>query len=131
MTKKETLRIIIAALAVLVAVLIGFGTWFLSGTGSTYYYTQIDNSSRKESDSEEGVINLTGDGGLTYSYTLTAYNEKGHEKEVTFGASKELREGAFICLQVMPVRGVLNWSEIQYDELPDAVQNCYTPSENT
>ena len=68
---------------------------------------------------------------LTYSYTLTAYNEKGHEKKVTFGASKELREGAFICLQVMPVRGVLNWSEVQYDELPDAVQSCYTPLENT
>ncbi len=126
MTKK----IITGGGAIILIAFICFCGWLISGSGSTYY-TQIDNSSRKESDSGKGEINLTGDGSLTYSYTLTAYNEKGHEKEVTFGASKELREGAFICLQVMPVRGVLNWSEIQYDELPDAVQNCYTPSENT
>lgn len=126
MTKK----IITGGGVIILIAFICFCGWLISGSGSIYY-TQIDNSSRKESDSEEGVINLTGDGGLDFSYTLTAYNEKGHEKEVTFGASKELREGAFICLQVMPVRGVLNWSEVQYDELPDAVQSCYTPLENT
>lgn len=33
MKRMETLRIIIAAAAVIVAVLIGLGTWFLSGCG--------------------------------------------------------------------------------------------------
>ena len=31
----------------------------------------------------------------------------------------------FLYIAVMPVRGVLEWSEVQYDELPTAVQNNY------
>lgn len=65
------------------------------------------------------------DGGMSYSYTLPAYNEKGVEKEITFGASRELREEAFLKLTVSPVRGVVEWSEVQYGELPEAVQECY------
>ncbi|MCI8811486.1 MAG: YxeA family protein, partial [Oscillibacter sp.] len=58
-------------------------------------------------------------------------DENGSEKEITFGTSRELREGAFIRLTVMPVRGVLDWSEVQYDELPEAVQNHYSaPSDD-
>lgn len=125
MTKK----IITGGIAVIFAGFICFCGWLILGGGSTYY-TQIDNSSIKASGSEEGVINLSGDGGLDFSYTLAAYDEKGREKEITFGASKELREGAFICLQVMPVRGVLNWREVSYEELPAAVQERYTPLEN-
>lgn len=125
MTKK----IITGGIAVISAVFICFCGWLILGGGSTYY-TQISNSNVKASGSEEGVINLSGDGGLDFSYTLPAYDENGREKEITFGASKELREGAFICLQVMPVRGVLNWSEVSYEELPAAVQERYTPLEN-
>ena len=43
-----------------------------------------------------------------------------------FGISRELKEVAFIRLTVMPIRGVLEWSEVQYDELPAAVQDQYT-----
>ena len=127
MTKKETLRIIIAALAVLVAVLIGFGTWFLTGTGSTYYYTQIDNGRIREVSSSGGVIDLHG--GMSYSYTLRGYDENGNDKEITFGTSRELKEKAFLRLTVMPVRGVLEWNEVKYDELPAAVQVKYTAPE--
>lgn len=124
-----TRKIITGGIAVIFAGFICFCGWLILGSGSTYY-TQIRNSNIKASDSEEGVINLSGDGGLAFSYTLTAYDENGREKEITFGASKELREGAFICLQVMPVRGVLNWSEVSYEELPAAVQEHYTPLGN-
>ena len=112
------------AAAVLLIGLIGFCTWFLSGSGSTEYYAQIDNSKVEQVDVKGGVISLKGN--LPYSYTLTAYDEKGAEKEITFGTSRELREGAFIRLTVMPVRGVLDWSEVQYDELPAEVQAHYT-----
>ena len=71
-----------------------------------------------------GVIIFKGN--LPYSYTLLSYDENGSEKEIIFGTSRELREGAFIRLTVMPVRGVLDWSEVQYDELPAAVQEHYT-----
>lgn len=109
---------------ILIAGFIFLCGWLILGEGSTYY-TQIDNSKAEQPGDTDGVINLQGSGGLQYSYTLPAYDEKGGEKEITFGASKELREGAFISLNVMPFRGVLNWQEVQYDELPDAVQALY------
>ncbi len=37
-----------------------------------------------------------------------------------------MKEGAFIRLTVMPIRGVLEWSEVQYEELPAEVQGNYT-----
>lgn len=77
----------------------------------------------KQVDSRGGVIDLQG--GLPYSYTLPAYDENGSKKDITFGASRELKEGAFLCLTVAPVRGVVEWSEVQYDELPAAVQVHY------
>ena len=126
---KKQIKIAIGAAAVLLIVLIGFCAWFLSGSGSTEYYAQIDNTKVEQVDTKGGVISFKGN--LPYSYTLTAYDEKGTEKEITFGTSRELREGAFICLTVMPVRGVLDWSEVQYDELPAAVQNHYSaPSDD-
>lgn len=69
-------------------------------------------------------------GNLPYSYTLLSYDEKGSEKEITFGTSRELKEGAFIRLTVMPVRGVLDWSEVQYVELPAVVQTHYAAPAN-
>lgn len=121
MKKKATIGI---CAAVLFIGLVCFGIWFLSGTGSAEYYTQIDNSKMEEVHSRGGVVDFKG--GLPYSYTLLAYDEKGKEKEVTFGTSKQLREGAFLRLAVMPVRGVLEWAEVSYEELPPMVQKRYT-----
>lgn len=118
--KKKVMAGMITAVIIVVGV-ISFCMWFLSGSGSAYYYTQIDNSKIERNDSDGGVINLSG--GMDYSYTLPAYNENGMGKDITFGASRELREGAFIRLTVTPVRGVIEWSEVQYDELPAAVRN--------
>ena len=122
---KKTLFAGIGVTAAAVAVLIGLLLWVTSGVGSAYYYTQIENAKLEEVDSRGGVIDFQG--GMPYSYTLTAYDENGGEKEMTFGASRELREGAFLRLTVMPVRGVVEWSEAAYDELPAAVQGNYAP----
>ncbi len=104
-----------------------FITYFLSETGSTYYYTQIDNSKIEQVNSRKGVIDFHG--GMSYSYTLPAYTENGSKKNITFGTSRELKESAFIRLKVMPIRGVIEWNEIQYNALPNAVQKNYTDSE--
>lgn len=37
--------------------------------------------------------------------------------------------GAFISLEVVPVRGVTSWAEVQYEELPEAVQGKYAAPE--
>jgi uncharacterized protein (TIGR01655 family) len=121
---KTKIMIGITAVVIVLIGLVCFCAWFLSGTGNTYYYTQIDNNKIEQGDSNGGVINFHG--GMSYSYTLPAYNENGDKKDITFGTSRELKEGAFIRLTVKPVRGVLEWSEVQYDELPVAVQRNYT-----
>lgn len=124
---KKNVFVGIGSVVLIVAVLIGLGTWLYSGTGSVYYYTQIDNSRISEGKPRDGVIDLQG--GMDYSYTLPAYNEKGMEKDITFGASRKLREGAFLKLTVSPIRGVVEWSEAEYEELPEAVQKEYDATE--
>lgn len=127
---KKKLKIIIGVVAVLLIGLVGFCAWFLSGSGSAEYYAQIDNTKVEQVDSNGGVVNFKGN--LPYSYTLLSYDENGSEKEITFGTSRELRDEAFIRLTVMPVWGVLDWSEVQYGELPAAVQNHYSaPSDDS
>lgn len=121
MKKKVLLGIGVVAL-----VLICLGVFLLSGTGRTYYYTQIDNSKIAQGKTDGGVIDFSG--GMDYSYTLFSYDESGNGKDITFGTSRELKEGAFIRLTVMPIRGVLEWSEVQYDKLPAAVQEHYNAS---
>lgn len=115
---------ILFGIGVVVFIAICFGFFLLSGAGSTYYYSQIDNSKIEQTESAGGVINFKGS--MDFSYTLRCYDEDGNAKDITFGTSRELKEDAFIRLTVMPVRGVLEWSEIQYDELPIAVQEQYT-----
>ena len=78
----------------------------------------------EQTESAGGVINFGGS--MDYSYTLRCYDEDGNAKDITFGTSRELKEDAFIRLTVMPIRGVLEWAEVQYDELPVAVQEEYS-----
>lgn len=120
---KKNVLIGIGTAVAIMAALISLGAWLYSGSGSAYYYTQIDNSKISEGKPRNGVVDLQG--GMSYSYTLPAYNEKGVEKEITFGASRELREDAYLKLTLSPIRGVIEWSEVQYEELPDAVQEHY------
>ena len=68
-------------------------------------------------------------GTIAKSGSLAFKEENGAAEEVSFGMSRELREGAFLRLKAVPVRGVVDWAEVQYDELPPAVQRYYAPPE--
>ncbi|MDE6261330.1 MAG: YxeA family protein [Oscillospiraceae bacterium] len=130
--KKSVRTCLAAAFAVLAVAIAAWAliSQFFGNGNIQVYYTQIDNSKITENHSNGGVIDFTG--GLAYSYTLRSYDEDGNGTEIEFGMSRELREGAFIRLEVIPVRGVVNWSEVQYDELPTAVQAHYiNPSNNS
>ena len=87
---KKQVKIAIVATAVLLIALIGFCAWFLSGSGSTGYYSQIDNSKLEQVETRGGVISFKGN--LPYSYTLLCYDKNGSEKELTFGTSRDLKE---------------------------------------
>ncbi len=117
MYKKASL--IITTVIVVVAVG-GFGWWMLFGAPEGRYYVQVDNAKTQELESKGGVIDPTG--GMALQYTLPAYDENGVQREMTFGAERELRDDAYLRLTVMPVRGVTEWAEVQYDDIPAKAQ---------
>ena len=116
-------KVFIIGIPVVVILLFCFCAWLFIGTDSQYYYAQIDNSKMSLNSSDGGVIDFNG--GLDYSYRLPAFNDSGEEKSITFNTSKELRDGAFIRLEVVPIRGVITWAEIQYEDMPSIVQDNY------
>ena len=62
---------------------------------------------------------------MKYEYTLDCYNENGKKRELKFKTSRELKEDAFLKLEVKTF-GVHSWEEVQYNELPEKVQANYT-----
>lgn len=109
---KEKLPIIIA---VIIVIALMVGAYYFLVVHKDQYYTQIDNTKIQE---------VSGTDDMKYEYTLTAYNKNGKEKEVKFKTSRELREGAYLELDVMQMRGVVNWREVQTDDLPDDVKTA-------
>ena len=102
--KKIGIVIVVAVLAITFMTVA-----FLTTQTNTDYYTQIDN---------RWVTDIAPHGAMNYKYTLVAYN-------VTFETSKVLTDGAYLCLKVAPIRGVVTWAEMQFDELPSSVQEKY------
>ncbi len=100
---KSKIIVAVAMAACLLLCVVGYRVFFID---STHYYVRIDNSAVKQLGRDE------------YEYNLTTYDEHGKMRDMTFKATKELREGAYLELDVMFVRGVVNWREVQPDELP-------------
>lgn len=107
---------IAVVIGIIVFILFLYGIYYLLVIQNSEYYTQIDNSK---------VESLSTTDNMKYQYTLTAYDEKGKKKEVTFKTNRELREDAYLKLEVMLTRGVTNWEEVQFDEMPKEVQEKY------
>lgn len=76
------------------------------------YYSQIDNTKIKE---------LSANSDMKYEYKLDSYDEKGKKRSLKFKTSRELREDAYIMLEVRAL-GVHKWEEVQYHDLPEKVQ---------
>lgn len=109
---KEKIPMIIA---VIIVIALAVGAYYFLVVHKDQYYTQIDNKKIEE---------LSGSDDMKYQYTLTAYNKNGKEKEIQFKTSRELREGAYLELDVMQMRGVVNWREIEQNNLPDDVKTA-------
>ncbi len=107
---KEKIPIIIA---VIIVIALMIGAYYFLCIHKSLYYTQIDNTKIEE---------LSGNDDMKYQYTLMAYSKNGKEKEIQFKTSRELREDAYLELEVMSIRGVTNWKEVQKEELPEAVK---------
>lgn len=108
---KEKIPMIIA---VIVSIAICGITFFIMENYETVYYTQIDNTKIQS-------ISATDD--MKYEYTLDCYNENGKKKEIKFKTSRELKEDAFLMLEVRTM-GVHSWKEVQVNELPKKVKTA-------
>ncbi|MDE5831198.1 MAG: YxeA family protein [Clostridia bacterium] len=109
---KDKIFMIIAIIVVLAVCALGY---YFFEYYEEIYYTQIDNSKVTKLDSSDN---------MKYEYTLEAYNEKGNKKEIKFKTSRELREDAYLKLE-LKVLGVHAWEEVQENELPDKAQEKY------
>lgn len=109
---KKKLIITILLIAVVIA---GISIYYLQGHKN--YYAQIDNTKVSEIEAQNG---------LYHRYELDTYDENGNKKTISFETRRELTNGAFICLDYAPIRGVISLSEVSYDELPVSVQTQYT-----
>ena len=79
------------------------------------YYSQIDNEKMTDLDTKND---------LKYEYTLDCYDKNGKKKELTFKTVRELKQDAYVLLEVRSL-GVHKWEEVQFDELPEKVQEKY------
>ena len=107
---------VITLIGVLISILAFCGIYWLLFYQNTNYYKKIDNTKIEKLDTSYD---------MNYEYTLTAYNKDGKEKEITFKTSRELKDGAYLEVEFMLTRGVKTWKEIQFNELPDKVQDVY------
>ena len=113
--KRTAVAVVTIALAGAMAVFAVGGNLLAAGD----YYVKVDHAQMTENDSRGGVVNFKGD--EPFLYTLPAWNALGEQRDVTFDASHELRDGAYLKLRLEPVRGVVAWEEVQPDELPGNV----------
>lgn len=109
---KEKIPMIIAVIVAIV--ILGVAVYFMENYNE-FYYSKIDNTKIKSISSSDE---------MKYEYTLDCYNEKGKKKEIKFKTSRELKQDAYIKLEVL-ITGVHSWAEVQYDELPDKVKVNY------
>ena len=118
MKRAKPVLLILGAAAAVVVIGVGvLGFLFqYTGNNTTDYYGCIDN---------ELVEKITPHGGMNYRYRLPVYLEDGSREDLDLDTSRVLKDGAYIRIVVAPLRGVLRWEELQYEELPAAVQAKY------
>lgn len=100
----------IAMIAALAAV-----TYLGNTENATVSYVRVDDALARP------FVDEGGDGEL-WEYELEACDAAGARSQVVFTAHKRLRDGAFLMLRSLPIRGVVSWEEVSIDELPQAAR---------
>ena len=118
MKRAKPVLLILGAAAAVVVIGIGvLGFLFqYTGNNTTDYYGCIDN---------DLVEKITPHGGMNYRYRLPVYLEDGSREDLDLDTARVLKDEAYIRIEVAPLRGVISWAELQYEELPVPVQAHY------
>ncbi len=106
--KEKTLELF----GIIVFIAICFVVIYVLFYQSTDYYVKVDNTKLKALSEED----------MKFEYTLDGYNNKGRSKSLTFKTSRKLKEGAYLKLEVMYVRGVINWEEVTFKQIEAKAQ---------
>lgn len=110
---REKLLVIISFIIIMAGLIVAFYILFIN---EEYYYTKIDNTKIQEIKASDE---------MKYEYNLVSYNENGKEKEIKFKTSRELKDGAYLKLTVMNIRGVITWEEVTLEEIPNKARANY------
>lgn len=111
MSGKTVGKIIVAA--VLVLILAGGAYLVLDRMENhdEFFYTQVDNSRIKELKSSSDD--------MKYEYSLESFDENGGQRELKFKTVRELREGAYLKLELRALGLVYSWEEVQLEDIPE------------
>lgn len=74
---------------------------------SKIYYTKIDNTKVERISIEK------------YEYNLKGYDKDGESKDLKFETTRELRDTAYLKVECMLFRGVISWSEVELEDIPE------------
>ena len=110
-------RLVCTILVIAVVITCGVGAWWGFGQVFTEFdewYAQVDSDRLSEAGENAN--------GFDYHYDLPAANASGEVEEIGFDTSRELREGAYLKLETLALRGVVKWEEVSWDEIPEAAQ---------
>jgi len=88
--------------------------------GADQYYVQIKGKGVEKVDKTDSGEKIT-----WYEYTLSAFDKDGEEKKLTFTASKQLREEAYLCLYVKGETKVTSYNEVKKGDLPEKVKGKF------
>ena len=111
---KKTI-IIIGTVFVLFAAALSIVVFVGVGVGDNSFYTRVDNSNVRNVDEND----------MKFSYSLPAVSSSGEKKTVEFMTYRQLREGALLKLKLLPLRGVTEWEEVQWNDLPDIIKSVF------
>lgn len=115
----RSLKVLIIVAAIVLAVVAakwGYEKAFIS---PDTWYARVDNEKLAAADENNN--------GFDYHYELPAVSATGTSEVLEFDTSRELREGAYLRLETLTLRGVTSWEEVAWDEIPAAAQEKLTP----
>lgn len=116
-SKKKTIIIVVFIIAIILGILLTF--MYQKSYSGVNYYTKITTEGRRIKIPLENNQSL-----VDYQYNQTAYDDLGQAKQVEFNANKDrpLKLNSYLQLVYNEEKGVVSWQEVNFDQLPEAVQ---------
>lgn len=99
-------------LGIVLFMVICAGLYYMAIYDNNDYYSVIDNAKYEIKDKE-------------YKYTLKFYDSDGGTREISFNTTRELREGAYIKVNYMRLRGVTSWEEVNLEDMPSKTRKRF------